>query len=68
MQDFEKVKVAQNDILVVKCECAQNTAQMACVRENIEEQLKSGVVMIPFGYSWGVVRRDSAFVTLEGKP
>ena len=62
-----KVNIAANDILIVKCENPRDMESINYVRADIEEQLKSGLVMIPFGFSWGVLNRDSAIVELEDK-
>ncbi len=68
MNKIEKVDVAANDILVITCEMAMPGDVLAELRDSMLRQKEEGVVMIPFGFSCKILRRDSAFVTMEGKP
>ena len=66
MNKIEKVEVAQSEILVISCDRPMPEYELVDLRDLILKQKETGVVMIPFGFSWGVLKAAS-FVALEDK-
>lgn len=55
---MDPITINKAEVLILKPDVMLSHDHLACIREDIIEQVKEGVVIIPNGFSYEIWKRD----------
>ena len=65
--EMEKVTFTPNEILVVQCEKCIEEERLRAFRDYLQMQMQEGIIMIPPGFSYSILKSNIAIIECGGK-